>query len=86
MLETKLTAEEMDSDIVSVPANMGMCPCGRQGMHETFCCWETPQRSYQCCRCHVRSGDAPADWHTECMAEYQVMKDADSPLIVAGSK
>ena len=28
-----------------------------------------PAPDYLCCRCHIRRGGIPADWHSECMAE-----------------
>ena len=29
---------------------------------------------HYCCSCHIRRGGTPADWHNECMVEYEKYK------------
>jgi len=31
-----------------------------------------------CCKCHIETGGAPANWHPECMQAYKEMKQKES--------
>lgn len=39
------------------------CACGSPAMHYS-------DGSWVCCRCYVTAGEAPADWHPQCMETY----------------
>jgi hypothetical protein len=44
------------------------CACGEPSRHRGGPANE-PMR-YWCCRCYVKAGNAPADWHSGCMRAY----------------
>lgn len=39
----------------------------------------TPVRFRLCCRCYVRSGSAPADWHPLCVKTYAEITGLPAP-------
>lgn len=43
------------------------CDCGEKANH-----W-SGGNIFQCCKCYVMGGNAPADWHPECMSTYQTL-------------
>jgi hypothetical protein len=47
------------------------CKCGKLAMHVFY---EKGIRVCQCCKCYVNGGNAPADWHPECMKAYMKTK------------
>lgn len=50
---------------------MERCKCGKPAMHTTYKWWEDPSRVDQCCECYVKDGNAPSDWHQDCMKTYK---------------
>lgn len=41
--------------------------CGKKTSH-------TVGGKRMCCKCYVEAGNAPADWHSECMRTYAKLK------------
>lgn len=33
--------------------------------------WIKGKRINRCCKCHVKAGNAPADWHSKCIETYK---------------
>jgi hypothetical protein len=57
----------------------GKCDkCGEPASHDVWPVGANEKQSY-CCRCHVLSGAAPADWHPGCMKTYAEMKAKGGP-------
>lgn len=51
------------------------CKCGKPSTHEM---WSAKTGNvYQCCECHIKSGGAPADWHSGCMVAYKKLKEVE---------
>ena len=41
--------------------------CDECGIHQAM---HTGERDL-CCKCHIKNGGIPADWHTNCMQEVE---------------
>jgi hypothetical protein len=49
-----------------------LCGCGKPSQHEN---WSMKNgKRYLCCECWVKEGNAPADWHYDCMKTYSELK------------
>lgn len=51
-----------------MPERILCTSCGKHPWrHKVPSWWEDPPDRFLCCRCFVKEGGAPADWHSECM-------------------
>jgi len=46
----------------------------RPAMHEESSWWKDPPGRLLCCRCYIKEGGDPADWHDECMEAYKELR------------
>lgn len=51
------------------------CICGRLARHREYF---KGKESFYCCECYVKAGNAPSDWHSECMSTYKKLKDSNA--------
>lgn len=57
------------------------CKCGNQAMHTVF---EQGEAKRLCCKCYIKAGNTPADWHPDCMREagrLNIMDKAKAEMI-----
>jgi hypothetical protein len=45
------------------------CTCGRAATHTYF---QAGEHHFLCCKCYIAGGNPPADWHVECMQEFNL--------------